>query len=196
MSAGQELPIVQVPDQEGWRQWLEANHRDAPGAWLKLAKKGSPTRTVTYAEAIEEALCHGWIDGQVRAHDESFYLQRFTPRRLRSKWSQINREKATRLIAAGRMRPSGMVQVQDAQADGRWEAAYPAQSNATVPDDFQRELDRNPQAGAFFATLKGQARYAFLYRLHNVSRPAARAERIADYIELLSSAKTLQDRRD
>lgn len=184
---------MQVPDQEGWRQWLEANHRDAPGAWLKFAKKGSLTPTVTYAEAIEEALCYGWIDGQVRRHDDDFYLQRFTQRRPRSKWSQINREKATRLIAAGRMRPGGRAQVEAAQADGRWEAAYPAQSNATVPADFQRELDRNPQAGAFFATLKGQARYAFLYRLHNVTKPEARAKRIADYIELLSSGRTLQD---
>jgi uncharacterized protein YdeI (YjbR/CyaY-like superfamily) len=147
MSTGQELPIVEVADQEGWRQWLEANHADARGLWLKLAKKGSPTPTVTYGEAIEEALCYGWIDGQVRAHDSHFYLQRFTPRRARSKWSQINREKATRLIAGGRMMPAGVAQVEAAQADGRWEAAqadgrweaaYPARS----PGEADRELHR------------------------------------------------------
>jgi uncharacterized protein YdeI (YjbR/CyaY-like superfamily) len=193
MSTGQELPIVEVADQEGWRQWLEANHADGRGVWLKFAKKGSPTPTVTYGEAIEEALCYGWIDGQVRAHDSHFYLQRFTPRRARSKWSQINREKATRLIAGGRMMPAGVAQVEAAQANGRWEAAYPAQSKATVPNDFQSELDRNPQAGPFFATLKGQARYAFLYRLHDVTKPEARAKRIANYIELLRSGRTLQD---
>jgi uncharacterized protein YdeI (YjbR/CyaY-like superfamily) len=193
MTTGRELPIVELPDQEAWRQWLDANHAEAPGAWLKFAKKGSSTRTVTYAEAIEEALCYGWIDGQTRSYDESFHLQRFTPRRPRSKWSQINREKATRLIADGRMHPAGLAQVEGAKADGRWEAAYPPQSTATVPEDFQRELDQNPQASAFFATLKGQARYAFLYRLHNVTKPESRAKRIAGYIELLSSGKTLQD---
>jgi uncharacterized protein YdeI (YjbR/CyaY-like superfamily) len=193
MTTGQELPIVELPDQEAWRQWLEANHAEAPGAWLKFAKKGSSTPTVTYAEAIEEALCHGWIDGQVRPYDESFYLQRFTPRRPRSKWSQINREKATRLMADGRMHPAGLAQVEGAKADGRWESAYPPQSAATVPEDLQRELDQNPQASAFFATLKGQARYAFLYRLHNVTKPESRTKRIAGYIELLSSGKTLQD---
>jgi uncharacterized protein YdeI (YjbR/CyaY-like superfamily) len=191
MAPGQELPIVEAADQQGWRRWLDANHATLPGAWLKFAKKGSPTSTVSYGEAVEEALCYGWIDGQVRAHDAHFYLQRFTPRRARSKWSQINREKAARLIEAGRMRPAGMAHVQAAQADGRWEAAYPAQSNATVPDDFQRELDRNPKAHDFFDTLTGQTRYAFLYRLHNVSKPEARAKRIANYIELLSSGRTL-----
>jgi uncharacterized protein YdeI (YjbR/CyaY-like superfamily) len=193
MSTGQELPIVDAADQQAWRQWLEANHDALPGAWLRFAKKTSPTTSVSYREAVEEALCYGWIDGQARGYDAHFYLQRFTPRRTRSKWSQINREKATRLIAAGRMRPAGMAQVEAAQADGRWEAAYPAQSNATVPDDLQAELDRHPDAKAFFATLKGQARYAFLYRLHNVTKPEARARRIADYIEVLSSGKTLQD---
>jgi uncharacterized protein YdeI (YjbR/CyaY-like superfamily) len=193
MTTGQELPIVEAADQQAWRQWLEANHAETPGAWLKFAKKDSPTPTVTYAEAVQEALCYGWIDGQARGHDAHFYLQRFTPRRRRSKWSQINRDKAARLIAEGRMTAPGLAQVEAAKADGRWEAAYPAQSNATVPDDFQRELDSNSEAHAFFATLKGQARYAFLYRLHNVTTPSARAKRIASYIDLLSNGKTLQD---
>lgn len=193
MSPAPETPIVQASDQHDWRAWLERNHDSLDAIWLKLAKKGSPTPTVSYLEAIEEALCFGWIDGQVRRFDDHFYLQRFTPRRVRSKWSAINREKATRLIAAGRMRPSGMAQVDAAKADGRWEAAYPAQSQATIPEDLQGALDRNEQARAFFETLTGSARYAFLYRLHDVSDPAARAKRIAGYIERLSAGKTLQD---
>jgi uncharacterized protein YdeI (YjbR/CyaY-like superfamily) len=193
MSPTQDLPIVQAADQSAFRRWLEENHASAAGIWLKLAKKGSPTPTVSYSEALEEALCYGWIDGQVRAHDAHFYLQRFTPRRPRSKWSQMNREKAERLIAEGRMRPPGLAQIEAAKADGRWEAAYPAQSQAKVPDDFQRALDENPQAAAFFGTLTGSARYAFLYRLHQVTDPARRARRIADYVERLSAKRTLQD---
>ncbi|HLY47886.1 MAG TPA: YdeI/OmpD-associated family protein [Solirubrobacteraceae bacterium] len=191
MATGQELPIVEAPDQRAWRKWLAANHDRAPGAWLKFAKKGSRHRTVDYAAALEEALCFGWIDGQVRRFDQDFYLQRFTPRRKSSRWSQLNREKATRLIEEGRMQPSGLAQVEAAKADGRWEAAYPAQSQATVPDDFQQALDENPAAARFFATLSGAARYAFLYRLHNAHEPKARARRIADYVKRLSAGKTL-----
>jgi uncharacterized protein YdeI (YjbR/CyaY-like superfamily) len=161
--------------------------------WLKLAKKSSPEPSVTQPDAIEEALCFGWIDGQSRSYDEHYYLQRFTPRRARSKWSQINREKAQRLIADGRMHPAGLAQVEAARADGRWEAAYPAQSQAQVPEDFQRALDQHPGAKRFFETLTGSTRYAFLYRLHNVRKPEARAKRIAMYIERLSESKTLDD---
>jgi uncharacterized protein YdeI (YjbR/CyaY-like superfamily) len=193
MSTAQDLPIVEVGDQQTWRDWLEENHEALPGVWLKFAKKGAPRPTVSYPEAIEEALCFGWIDGQVRRYDELFYLQRFTPRRPRSKWSQINREKATRLIAAGRMRPSGLAQIESAKRDGRWEGAYPAQSQATIPEDFQRGLDENDEARKFFETLTGSARYAFLYRLHQVRSPKARAARIRRYIELLGAGKTLQD---
>lgn len=193
MSMAQDLPIVEVRDQRAWCDWLEENHEALPGVWLKFAKKGSPTPTVTYPEAIEEALCFGWIDGQARRYDEFFYLQRFTPRRGKSRWSQINREKATRLIAEGRMRPAGLAQVEAARVDGRWEAAYPAQSRATVPADFQRALDENERARNFFETLTGSARYAFLYRLHQVSDPKARAARIKKYVELLGAGRTLQD---
>jgi uncharacterized protein YdeI (YjbR/CyaY-like superfamily) len=192
MASKQDLPIVQLPDQGAWRDWLDENHATVDGVWLKLAKKGSPTPTVSQPQAIEEALCFGWIDGQVRGHDEQFYLQRFTPRRPRSKWSQINTEKATRLIAEGRMHPAGLANVEAAQRDGRWEAAYEPQSRATVPDDFRRELDRNPGAKAFFETLTGSARYAFLYRLHHVHKPEARSERIAMYVERLSARRTLE----
>lgn len=184
---------MQVADQRAWRRWLDENHASVAAIWLKFAKKGAPTATVSYGEAIEEALCFGWIDGQARRYDEHFYLQRFTPRRPRSKWSQINREKATRLLAEGRVHAAGLAAIDAAKADGRWEAAYPAQSQAPVPDDFQRALDEHDDARKFFETLTGSARYAFLYRLHNVSDPAARARRITGYIELLSAGKTLQD---
>jgi uncharacterized protein YdeI (YjbR/CyaY-like superfamily) len=188
-----ELPVVQLPDQPAWRAWLEANHETVDGVWLKFAKKAAPVRTVTYGEAVEEALCFGWIDGQARGLDEHFYLQRFTPRRKRSVWSQINREKATGLIEAGRMARAGLAQVEAARADGRWDNAYAPQSASTVPEDLQRALDANPKAKQFFETLTGSTRYAFLYRLHQVRKPDRRAERIAGYIELLGRRKTLQD---
>jgi uncharacterized protein YdeI (YjbR/CyaY-like superfamily) len=188
-----ELPILVIPDRAAWDEWLAGNHDSSAGVWLKLAKKGAPTSTVTYAEALEEAIRYGWIDGQKRAHDEHFFLQRFTPRGRRSKWSQINRQKATDLIEQGRMHPAGLAQVQAAQRDGRWDSAYEPQSAATVPADLQEALDRNPAARAFFDTLTGVRRYAFLYRLHHVTKPDARAKRIAGYIVLLCEGKTLHD---
>jgi uncharacterized protein YdeI (YjbR/CyaY-like superfamily) len=186
-----ELPIVELADQAAWREWLEANHSSPDGVWLKFAKKSSPTATVNYAEALEEALCFGWIDAQVRRFDEHFYLQRFTPRRARSKWSQTNVQHAERLIAERRMQAAGLAQIEAAKADGRWEAAYPAQSRAEVPEDFQRALDADPAAKRFFETLSGSTRYAFLYRLHHVRKPEARAKRIAGYVERLRAGRTL-----
>jgi uncharacterized protein YdeI (YjbR/CyaY-like superfamily) len=170
---------------------LAANHASRAGAWLKIAKKGSPTSTVTQAQAVDEAICFGWIDGQVRRYDERFFLQRFTPRRPRSKWSAINRERASRLIAEGRMKPAGLREYREAQADGRLEEAYPSQKEATVPGDLQAALDRHPRAREFFQTLTGSDRYAFLYRLHHVKDPRRRAERISHYVELLSQRRTL-----
>jgi uncharacterized protein YdeI (YjbR/CyaY-like superfamily) len=185
------LPVLQFADLAAWQRWLERHDSDSPGVWLKIAKQTSPTTTVTHPEALEVAICHGWIDGQRRAHDAEFFLQRFTPRGPRSKWSQINRQKATELIEAGRMRPSGQVQVDAAKADGRWDAAYEPQARASVPEDLQKALDQSHAAAEFFATLTGQRRYAFLYRLHHVKDPVRRAKRIADYIDLLSAGKTL-----
>jgi uncharacterized protein YdeI (YjbR/CyaY-like superfamily) len=191
MPARQELPIIEVTDRPSWQDWLSANHATSQGVWLKIAKKGSPTPTVTQALAIDEAVCFGWIDGQIRRFDDHFYLQRFTPRRPRSKWSAINRERARRLIAEGRMMPAGLREYQAAEADGRLEEAYPSQSEATVPEDFQAALDQHPHAREFFETLAGSNRYAFLYRLHHVKDPRRRAERIANYIDLLSRRRTL-----
>jgi uncharacterized protein YdeI (YjbR/CyaY-like superfamily) len=186
-----ELPIVQCDDDADWEHWLADNHARAPGVWLKIAKKSSGVSTVVYPEVLDIAICFGWIDGQRKPLDDTFFLQRFTPRGPRSKWSQVNVGKAQALMAAGRMRPAGHEQVQAAQADGRWEAAYEPQSRATVPADLQRALDAEPAARDFFATLTGVRRYAFLYRLHNVKTAAARARRIASYIELLRQGKTL-----
>jgi uncharacterized protein YdeI (YjbR/CyaY-like superfamily) len=186
-----ELQILQCASAADWEDWLREHHADSPGVWLKIAKRGSDTPTVDYAGGLLIAICHGWIDGQRSALDDSFFLQRFTPRGLRSKWSQINRQKATELIDDGRMRAAGLAQVRAAQADGRWNEAYEPQSRATVPPDLQQALDENPTARDFFSTLTGARRYAFLYRLHHVRAPARRAQRIADYIVRLSEGRTL-----
>jgi uncharacterized protein YdeI (YjbR/CyaY-like superfamily) len=186
-----ELPIVPFASAAAWEAWLEERHAAAPGVLLKFAKKGSGVATVTYEEAVEVALCFGWIDGQVRRFDERFYLQRFTPRRRASRWSKINVERALALIEAGRMRPAGLAQVEAAQADGRWEAAYASPSNATVPPDLQAALDANPAAAAFFATLSGANRYAILYRVGDAKRPETRARRIAQFVEMLARGETV-----
>jgi uncharacterized protein YdeI (YjbR/CyaY-like superfamily) len=165
--------------------WLDAHHDGHPGIWLKIAKKGSSSRSVTYAEAIEVALCFGWIDGQKARCDDDHWLQRFTPRSSRSRWSKINRDKAERLIAAGRMRAAGLAEIQRAQADGRWAAAYEGQRAASVPDDLQRELDRDPTAAAAFAELDARNRYAIIWRLNDAKRPDTRARRMAKYLDML-----------
>jgi uncharacterized protein YdeI (YjbR/CyaY-like superfamily) len=188
-----ELPILELPNGAAWDEWLAQNHGRSAGVWLKFAKKGAPRTTIKHPEALEQAIRYGWIDGQARPYDEHYWLVRFTPRRPRSKWSQVNRQKATDLIEQGRMHPAGLAQVEAAKADGRWDAAYPAQSAASVPSDFQEALDRHPEAKAFFETLTGARRYAFLYRLHNAKKPETRAKRIANYIEVLSEGKTLHD---
>jgi uncharacterized protein YdeI (YjbR/CyaY-like superfamily) len=186
-----QLPLIEFSDRPAWEAWLTANHDDSPGVWLLLAKKGSPRATVTQAEALEAALCFGWIDGQVGRHDEHFYKQRFTQRRPRSKWSQLNCRRATELIANGLMQPAGLEQVELAKADGRWDAAYEPQSSATVPPDFAAALRANPVAEEFFATLKGARRYAFLYRIQDAKRPETRARRIETFVALLAERKTL-----
>jgi uncharacterized protein YdeI (YjbR/CyaY-like superfamily) len=190
-SSRPELPIVRCTTPAEWEQWLSEQPADSPGAWLQIAKKGCGPATVTYDEAVDIAICFGWIDGQKRAHDDTCWLQRFTPRGPRSKWSQINRDRTQRLIADGRMRSGGQAQIDAARADGRWEAAYEPQGRATVPPDLQQALNAHPAAREFFATLTGARRYAFLYRLHNVKTEKGRARRIASYIELLSEGRTL-----
>jgi uncharacterized protein YdeI (YjbR/CyaY-like superfamily) len=174
-----------------WESWLERHHADTREAWLKLGRKGCPVASISHAQALESAICFGWIDAQVRRCDEHFTLRRFVPRRAGSTWSQINTAHALRLIEDGRMRPAGLAEVERAQADGRWEAAYAPPSTIAVPTDLRTALDAHPVAAAFFDTLTGSDRYAYLYRLHHVTDPARRTARIADYVERLARGETL-----
>jgi uncharacterized protein YdeI (YjbR/CyaY-like superfamily) len=185
------LPLVAFPSQERWEGWLEANHGIAAGLWLKIAKKAAGLATVTYGEAVDSALCWGWIDGQKGRYDETWFLQRFTPRRPKSRWSQVNVEKVAALVAAGRMRPPGLAQAEAARADGRWDAAYPPQSALTVPPDLQARLDAHPQAAAFYATLDRQNRYAILYRLHDARKPETRTKRLEQFVTMLAEGRKI-----
>ncbi|MEW6154204.1 MAG: YdeI/OmpD-associated family protein [Actinomycetota bacterium] len=184
-----DLAVEPFESQAAWEAWLAANGATAPGVWLKFARKGSGVPTVTYAQAVESALCHGWIDGQSKGLDTTWYLQRFTPRRARSRWSKINRDKAEALIAAGRMQPGGLAEVERARADGRWEAAYDPPSKATVPDDLRTALDADPVAAAAFAALDAQNRYAVLHRVAEAKRPETRARRIAGFVAMLAEGR-------
>jgi uncharacterized protein YdeI (YjbR/CyaY-like superfamily) len=174
-----------------WEQWLDRNAGRAEGIWMKIAKRDTGITSVTHAEALEVALCFGWIDGQRRALDETHFLQRFTPRRPRSMWSKINREKVTALIESGRMRPPGMREVERAQADGRWDAAYAGQRTATVPEELQRALDQNRKAREFFATLDSRNRYAFIWRVQEAKKPETRARRAEQFVKMLAAGETL-----
>jgi uncharacterized protein YdeI (YjbR/CyaY-like superfamily) len=187
----EDLPIVLFATPADLEVWLEESHAASDGVWLKIAKKGSGVESVTYAEALELALCFGWIDSQKRSLDEKHFLQRFTPRRPRGKWSRINRDKAEELIAAGAMRPAGMAEVEAAKADGRWEAAYEGQRNATVPEDLQRELDRNRAAHEFFAALDSANRYAIVYRLNDAKKPETRERRLRKFIAMLERGEKI-----
>lgn len=190
MSAADD-PVLPFASREEWEAWLSENHESADGVWLKLARKGSGIESVTKAEALEVALCHGWIDGQGKSLDEHWWLQRFTPRRARSRWSKINRDAATRLIESGQMKPAGLREVERAQADGRWDAAYDSPSSATVPDDFQAALDAEPQLRERFEQLDGRNRYSILHRIQDAKRPETRARRIAKFVEMLRDGRTL-----
>jgi uncharacterized protein YdeI (YjbR/CyaY-like superfamily) len=186
-----EQPVVFFATQDDMDEWLAESHASSDGVWLKFAKRASGIESVVYAEALDVALSYGWIDGQVKQLDDDHYLQRFTPRRPRSKWSKRNRGKAERLIAEGRMRAAGLAEIERARTDGRWDAAYDSPSTATVPDDFQRALDEAPAAREFFASLGSAKRYSFLYRIEDAKRPDTRAKRIAEYVALLRERKTL-----
>jgi uncharacterized protein YdeI (YjbR/CyaY-like superfamily) len=174
-----------------WERWLEGNHAVSDGMWVMIAKKATGIESVRYPEVLESALCFGWIDGRREAHDEQYFLQRFTPRRLRSKWSRINRETTLRLIAEGRMRPAGLAEVTRAQADGRWEAAYAPQRDIAVPEDLERELEASPGARASFDRLNSQNRYAIIYRLGDAKRSETRARRLAKFVAMLEAGETL-----
>ena len=186
-----EQPVVFFATPDAMDEWLAENHASSDGVWIKFAKRASGIESVAYAEALDVALSYGWIDGQVKKLDEDHYLQRFTPRRQRSKWSKRNRGKAERLIAEGRMHAAGVAEIERARTDGRWDAAYDSPSTATVPDDFQRALDEAPAAREFFTSLGSKKRYSFLYRIEDAKRPDTRAKRIAEYVALLAEHKTL-----
>ena len=185
------LPIIAFDDLAALERWMEAQPANSPGVWIKFAKAHSGVPSVTKAEAIDAALCHGWIDGQLDKYDEASWLTRFTPRTARSKWSQVNRARAEDLLAAGRMRPRGLAQIEAARADGRWDDAYAPASKAQPPPDFQAALDQNPKAAAFFATLTGANRYAILYRIGAVKKPETRARKIAEFIAMLERHETV-----
>jgi uncharacterized protein YdeI (YjbR/CyaY-like superfamily) len=182
---------MSFPDAAAWHEWLLAQGQASAGIWLKTARKGAAERTVSYQEALEVAICFGWIDGQKRPLDDEYWLQRFTPRRPGSRWSQINTRKAEDLIAAGKMQPSGLREVEAAKADGRWQRAYAAQRDAEVPDDLQEALAANPAAAEFFATISRINRYAILYRIQSVKRPETRARKIQQYVQMLAEHKTI-----
>jgi uncharacterized protein YdeI (YjbR/CyaY-like superfamily) len=180
-----DLPILAFEDQQDWEAWLEENHAVSKGMWLKIAKKETGIPSVSYAEALEGAICYGWIDGQKSSFDEQYWLQKFTPRRPKSRWSKVNCDKAMALLAAGRMKSEGIRQVELAKADGRWDAAYDSQSSIGVPDDFQRELDNHLGAKEFFNTLNSVNRYAILYRIHTAKKSDTRIARMKKFIEML-----------
>ena len=185
------LPILAFADAASFEDWLARQPADASGAWIKFARKGARTSGLSKTEAIDAALCHGWIDGQLNKYDDQHWLVRFTPRKARSKWSQINKTRASQLISEARMRPAGLAQIEAAKADGRWADAYAPASSATVPPDLQDALDANPKAAQFFSTLKGANRYAIIYRIGSVKRPAARAKKIAAFVEMLERGETI-----
>lgn len=189
--AKRDLPVLAFESQRTWEGWLDENAATSKGLWLKIAKKGLSIQSVSYPEALDAALCQGWIDGQKASFDERFWLQRFTPRKPRSSWSKVNRQKVTELVQRGKMKPRGLEEVERAKRDGRWDAAYDAQSAATVPDDLRRRLDENPQASAFFATLDSRNRYAILHRIQEAKKPETRARRIEKYVAMLSEHEKL-----
>jgi uncharacterized protein YdeI (YjbR/CyaY-like superfamily) len=184
-------PILAFPSPEEWGAWLEREHATSDGVWLKFAKKGSGVASVVYPEALEVALCYGWIDSQVLSLDERFYLQKFTPRRARSKWSRVNRDKVGRLAKEGRMRPAGLAQVELAKGDGRWAAAYASPASAEVPEDLQEALDASPKAAEFFAKLNKSNRFAILYQLQDAKKPETRTRRLEKFVAMLERGEKL-----
>ena len=189
MSNTPDLPVIPLQSQEEWEEWLAGNHTTANGVWLQFFKKASGKKTITHAEALDEALCYGWIDGQSKSYDDESWLQKFTPRRARSVWSKVNIQNVERLIQAGKMKPAGLQPIEAAKLDGRWERAYDSPSNATVPDDFLQELEKDNKAKAFFDTLNKANTYAIIYRLQTAKKPETRERRMRAILEMLSKGE-------
>jgi uncharacterized protein YdeI (YjbR/CyaY-like superfamily) len=192
----EELPELLVRDAAGWRAWLAKRHADPAGVWLVLAKKGTEEPTnLTYDQALEEALCHGWIDGQVRRRDDATYRQRFTPRRRRSAWSKRNTANAERLLAEGRMHPAGIAEMERAKGDGRWDAAYAGPAGIEVPPDLTEALSASPKAQSMFETLSSQNRYAILYRIATAKKAETRARKIEEFVAMLARGETVHPQK-
>jgi len=191
MAKTTELPILPFANKKKWTDWLARQHDKSAGVWLQIAKKDSGIPSINYEEALDVALCYGWIDGQKKAFDGQYWLQKFTPRGPRSIWSKINTEKVERLIAGGDMKPAGLKAIELAKQDGRWDAAYASQKNISVPVDFQAALDTNKQAKAFFATLNSVNRYAILFRIHNAKKPETRARKIREFVVMLERGEKI-----
>ena len=185
-----ELPTLLFESKKKFADWLAKNHDKSVGVWVKLAKKGSGIPSITITEALDVALCYGWIDGQRASFDENYYLQKYTPRRPKSIWSKINVENVKRLIASGEMKPSGLIAVEAAKQDGRWAAAYASQKNISVPADFQSALSKNEKAKAFFESLTGSKSYSFLFRIETAKKAETRMKRILQFVEMLEKGET------
>ena len=186
-----ELLAKPFANKKKWEDWLSKQHTKSSGLWLKIAKKDMGIPSVTYEEALDVALCYGWIDGQKKGFDDKYWLQKFTPRGPKSIWSKINTEKAERLIASGKMKAVGLKAIEAAKQDGRWDAAYASQKNIILPEDFQAALDKNKKAKAFFATLKSAERYPFLFRIHHAKKPETRAKRIQQFVVMLERGEKI-----
>lgn len=193
MEKPKELPVISFESKKKWSEWLVKQHDKSCGLWLKLAKKDSGIPSITYEEALDVALCYGWIDGQKKGFDDKYWLQKFTPRGARSIWSKINTEKVERLIKSGEMKPAGLRAVESAKQDGRWDAAYASQKNSAMPDDFQAALDKNKKAKAFFSTLKSAERYSFLFRIQTAKKSETRAKRIQQFVEMLENGESIHE---
>lgn len=185
MATTKDLPVLLFKTQQEWAHWLEKNHTQTDGIWLHMYKKDAGLPSIDYAQALEEALCYGWIDGMAKSYDETSFIRKFTPRRAKSMWSERNTKHIERLIAAGKMKPAGILEVEKAKADGRWEKAYAAWSDASVPEDFLAALKKNKKAKTFFDTLSKQNLYAIYFRLQNAKKPETRAKRIVTFIQML-----------
>jgi uncharacterized protein YdeI (YjbR/CyaY-like superfamily) len=185
------LPVLDFADAQAWESWLAAQGGNATGVWLKIAKAGNTESSLTKAQAIDAALCHGWIDGQIDKWDQAWFLTRFTPRKRTSKWSENNRKRADQLVADGRVAPAGLAEIEAAKADGRWDTAYAPASTAQEPEDLKAALDAEPAARAFFDTLSGANRYAILYRVQTAKKPETRAARIAKFVGMCAQGETV-----
>src|SRR5512147_2973352 len=184
MMKSAELPTLPFESKKKWADWLAKQYSKSTGVWLKIAKKEAGISSITYEEALDVALCYGWIDGQKKGFDDQYWLQKFTPRGPKSIWSKINTEKAERLIASGEMQLAGLKAIEAAKQDGRWDAAYEGQKTISVPEDFQAALDKNKKAKSFFVTLNSANRYAILFRIHNAKKPETRARKIQQFVEM------------